>query len=114
LIFLGNIRVFCRVRPLSSSETADGALPATDYPAENTIRVSNKRFEFDRVFKPSVDQGKLLSKRFANLKLVNVFQEVQPLAVSVLDGFNVCIFAYGQTGSGKTYTMVLNNWLYLY
>src|SRR3546814_12322043 len=26
--------------------------------------------------------------------------------VSVLDGYNVCIFAYGQTGSGKTYTMI--------
>jgi chromosomal replication initiation ATPase DnaA len=26
--------------------------------------------------------------------------------VSVLDGYNVCIFAYGQTGSGKTHTMV--------
>ena len=25
--------------------------------------------------------------------------------VSVLDGYNVCIFAYGQTGSGKTHTM---------
>ena len=25
--------------------------------------------------------------------------------MSVLDGYNVCIFAYGQTGSGKTYTM---------
>ena len=27
------------------------------------------------------------------------------LVVSVLDGYNVCIFAYGQTGSGKTWTM---------
>lgn len=26
--------------------------------------------------------------------------------VSVMDGYNVCIFAYGQTGSGKTYTMI--------
>ena len=34
-----------------------------------------------------------------------VFESVQPLVVSVLDGYNVCIFAYGQTGSGKTYTM---------
>jgi len=25
--------------------------------------------------------------------------------MSVVDGYNVCIFAYGQTGSGKTYTM---------
>ena len=34
-----------------------------------------------------------------------VFDLVQPLCVSVLDGYNVCIFAYGQTGSGKTFTM---------
>jgi kinesin family protein C2/C3 len=34
-----------------------------------------------------------------------VFEAVQPLCVSVLDGYNVCIFAYGQTGSGKTFTM---------
>ncbi len=26
--------------------------------------------------------------------------------LSVIDGFNVCIFAYGQTGSGKTFTMI--------
>jgi hypothetical protein len=34
-----------------------------------------------------------------------VFEDVEPLITSMLDGFNVCIFAYGQTGSGKTYTM---------
>ena len=27
------------------------------------------------------------------------------MALSVIDGYNACIFAYGQTGSGKTYTM---------
>jgi len=37
--------------------------------------------------------------------LVQVFQEVQSLVTSCIDGFNVCIFAYGQTGSGKTFTM---------
>ena len=30
---------------------------------------------------------------------------MQPLVVSVLDGYNVCVFAYGQTGSGKTFTI---------
>ncbi|GKE23855.1 kinesin-like protein KIN-14S, partial [Tanacetum coccineum] len=34
-----------------------------------------------------------------------VFEQTSPLVVSVLDGFNVCIFAYGQTGTGKTFTM---------
>lgn len=34
-----------------------------------------------------------------------VFLQTKPIATSVLDGFNVCIFAYGQTGTGKTFTM---------
>lgn len=34
-----------------------------------------------------------------------VYKETEPLIVSVMDGYNVCIFAYGQTGSGKTFTM---------
>jgi hypothetical protein len=37
-----------------------------------------------------------------------VFKNMKDLIMSVVDGFNVCIFAYGQTGSGKTYvTLVL-------
>ena len=34
-----------------------------------------------------------------------VFEEVEQLVRSSLDGYNVCIFAYGQTGSGKTFSM---------
>ena len=34
-----------------------------------------------------------------------MFNEVQALVTSCIDGYHVCIFAYGQTGSGKTYTM---------
>lgn len=40
--------------------------------------------------------------------LPQVFQEVQALVTSCIDGYNVCIFAYGQTGAGKTYTMEVN------
>jgi excinuclease UvrABC helicase subunit UvrB len=49
-------------------------------------------FSYERSFKPEEDQ-------------VVVFEEIQPLITSVMDGYNVTIFAYGQTGSGKTYTM---------
>jgi kinesin family protein C2/C3 len=54
-----------------------------------------KWFEFDKAFQPDCTQ-------------LQVFEEVKPLATSVLDGYNVCIFAYGQTGSGKTFTMTGN------
>lgn len=38
------------------------------------------RFEFDRVLPPGTPQE-------------SVFEAVQPLIISVLDGYNVCIFA---------------------
>jgi len=42
----------------------------------------------------------------------NIFNDVQPLVQSALDGFNVSIFAYGQSNSGKMHTMVsLSNML---
>lgn len=39
------------------------------------------------------------------LYAADVFEDASPMATSVLDGYNVCIFAYGQTGTGKTFTM---------
>lgn len=39
------------------------------------------------------------------LLTVDVFADASPMVISVLDGYNVCIFAYGQTGTGKTFTM---------
>lgn len=36
----------------------------------------------------------------------DVFRDTKHLMLSVIDGYNVCIFAYGQTGSGKTFTMI--------
>ncbi|XP_022342625.2 uncharacterized protein LOC111136219 isoform X1 [Crassostrea virginica] len=95
----GNIRVFCRVRP-KIKEDGGGLMGniVVDYDRDDNglIYVNNKgrsqTFELDLVFTPESTQNQ-------------VFDEVQSLVTSCVDGFNVCIFAYGQTGSGKTYTM---------
>eukprot|EP00397_Hematodinium_sp_SG-2012_P016542 GEMP01016882.1.p1 GENE.GEMP01016882.1~~GEMP01016882.1.p1 ORF type:complete len:804 (+),score=171.46 GEMP01016882.1:16-2427(+) len=97
----GNIRVFCRVRPIIAREHSDEPAKSTtvSYPDDNKIVIYNdhdarkKAFEFDQIFHPSVTQ-------------TDVFAEAYPLATSVLDGYNICIFAYGQTGSGKTYEYI--------
>ncbi|XP_071907268.1 kinesin-like protein KIN-14Q isoform X2 [Coffea arabica] len=95
----GNIRVFCRCRPLNGEEVASGASMAIDFEAakdgELTVKsngLAKKIFKFDAVFSPQAGQ-------------VDVFEDTAPFATSVLDGYNVCIFAYGQTGTGKTFTM---------
>ncbi|XP_021866884.1 kinesin-like protein KIN-14Q isoform X2 [Spinacia oleracea] len=95
----GNIRVFCRCRPLNLEEIATGDKAAIDFESardgELTIRSNGfprKTFKFDAVFGPQADQA-------------DVFEDTAPFATSVLDGYNVCIFAYGQTGTGKTFTM---------
>ncbi|GLE00981.1 hypothetical protein PINS_up009778 [Pythium insidiosum] len=92
----GNIRVLCRVRPISKSEIANGSKAVCKFtPEEITVAGEKgkvKTWEFDRVFDMGSSQEEL-------------FAEVKPLVTSILDGYSVCIFAYGQTGSGKTFTM---------
>ncbi|KAL0481531.1 kinesin motor domain mosaic protein [Acrasis kona] len=91
----GNIRVFVRVRPLLQGIENEDATSCIDCLKDDQLLLKNKintKFEFEKVFGPNDTQSV-------------VFNEIKPLATSLLDGFNVCIFAYGQTGSGKTHTM---------
>ncbi|PNY08584.1 geminivirus rep-interacting motor [Trifolium pratense] len=94
----GNIRVFCRCRPLNKGEMSAGCTTVVDFDASKDgclgilTTGSTKKFRFDRVYTPKDDQ-------------VDVFADASPMVISVLDGYNVCIFAYGQTGTGKTFTM---------
>ncbi|KAK0745793.1 P-loop containing nucleoside triphosphate hydrolase protein [Schizothecium vesticola] len=55
--------------------------------------LSNKTYNFDRVFSQAADQSMIFD------------DVVKPMLDEVLTGFNCTIFAYGQTGTGKTYTM---------
>jgi len=95
---VGNLRVYCRVRPASKTEL-EGQM-AVDVKGADTIvvtdhendRVDAKKFTFTQVYQPDATQEQ-------------VFKDCESLMTSVLDGFNVCIFAYGQSGTGKTFTM---------
>ncbi|KAL3621707.1 Kinesin-like protein KIN-14B [Castilleja foliolosa] len=94
----GNVKVFCRARPLFEDEGSN----IVELPDDYTVRINTgddnlsnpkKDFEFDRVYGPHIGQA-------------NLFADVQPFVQSAFDGYNVSIFAYGQTCSGKTHTMV--------
>uniref|UniRef100_A0A3B3ZFN2 Kinesin motor domain-containing protein n=1 Tax=Periophthalmus magnuspinnatus TaxID=409849 RepID=A0A3B3ZFN2_9GOBI len=125
----GNIRVFCRVRPLvdgglskhihlASDDKTSISLAKTEesHTGKGTDTQRNYSFSFDRVFGPQASQQEvdvnaghvhILNVREKNciFAFFFVFEEISLLVQSALDGYNVCCFAYGQTGSGKTYTM---------
>ncbi|KAE8725230.1 hypothetical protein F3Y22_tig00009009pilonHSYRG00280 [Hibiscus syriacus] len=95
----GNIRVFCRCRPLSQVEISNGSSSVVEFDSSQDAELqiissdsSKKQFKFDHVFRPEDGQD-------------IVFARTKPIVTSVLDGYNVCIFAHGQTGTGKTFTM---------
>lgn len=92
----GNIRVYCRVRPMTDAEAANGC--CISFPAPDEIKINNpelgvtKSWQFNEIYRQ-------------NSKQEDLFSGIRDLVVSMLDGYNVCMFAYGQTGSGKTFSM---------
>ncbi|KAK5145134.1 Kinesin-related motor protein [Rachicladosporium monterosium] len=95
-----NVVVRCRGRNDREVRENSGVVVSTEGVKGKKVELSmgpsalsNKTYQFDKVFSPAADQGML-------------FEEVVvPILDEVLAGFNCTIFAYGQTGTGKTYTM---------
>ncbi|KAK4552188.1 Kinesin- motor protein [Recurvomyces mirabilis] len=95
-----NVVVRCRGRNDREVRENSGVVVSTEGVKGKKVELSmglsalsNKTYQFDKVFSPAADQGM-------------VFDEVvAPILDEVLAGFNCTIFAYGQTGTGKTYTM---------
>ncbi|OVA03909.1 Kinesin [Macleaya cordata] len=92
----GNIRVFCRIRPLIEEEKFGDLRSVVALDSSKVLlklaENKSKQYSFDKVFDPGSSQDE-------------VFSEVEPVIKSAVDGYNACIFAYGQTGTGKTFTM---------
>ncbi|KAL5543159.1 hypothetical protein UlMin_010869 [Ulmus minor] len=92
----GNIRVFCRIRPIAIGENFGRLRPVAALDSSSVLlklsENKSKTYSFDKVFHPGSSQDE-------------VFAEVEPVIKSALDGYNACIFAYGQTGTGKSFTM---------
>mmetsp|Transcript_118428 Transcript_118428/g.334818 ORF Transcript_118428/g.334818 Transcript_118428/m.334818 type:complete len:617 (-) Transcript_118428:131-1981(-) len=90
----GNIRVYCRCRPLNERESGS----CISFPSAGEVQIYNeanatkKTWSFNEVYDMKTTQAML-------------FTGIRDLVVSMIDGYNVCIFAYGQTGSGKTHSM---------
>ena len=98
----GNIRVFCRTRPVLGvdGEGANAEIVVDSDPKEGKVSIETRvslrdissEFDFDASFPPDTTQDQ-------------VYDKVRPFVISAVDGYDVCLFAYGQTGSGKTHTM---------
>ncbi|KAJ6552820.1 P-loop containing nucleoside triphosphate hydrolase protein [Mycena capillaripes] len=119
----GNIRVFCRVRPLLPTEEEPGTEGAAaaqiaypdatqPYPSgqkEIVLSSTGAEREWDAGMgnKPRKEiWGFGFDRVFTPASTqADLFAEISQLAQSCTDGYNVCIFAYGQTGSGKSWTM---------
>lgn len=95
----GQVRMYCRLRPLNSREQRQGDTEVVSASQGRTVEVSGDkavgivavRHKFDAIFAPGSQE--------------QIFEECQDLAQSAVDGHNVTVLCYGQTGAGKTHTM---------
>jgi hypothetical protein len=100
----GRIRVYVRVRPMSNSERERGCQEAVVRDGKMTVMLKGiggpdgkKYYDFDQVFGGADGNSQ-----------TDVFKDTKHLIMSVIDGYNVCIFAYGQTGKLISSKLVVN------
>ncbi|KAF9440576.1 kinesin-domain-containing protein [Macrolepiota fuliginosa MF-IS2] len=129
----GNIRVFCRVRPVLSSDFINNPALSSSSPLSSTpsptgspediasaaaqisfpdASETKKQITLTSFSESATGQERRETHSFTFDRVFapdatqsEVFEEISLLAQSCMDGYNVCIFAYGQTGSGKSFTM---------
>lgn len=129
----GNIRVFCRVRPLLSSDISSYPSPSSsinspaDSPDPDVDAILREQAKARMLFPDKMDHKEIVLSSSSesatgqerkddwmfsfdrvfepHCSQAEVFEEISQLAQSCTDGYNVCVFAYGQTGSGKSFTM---------
>ncbi|KAL4062344.1 kinesin-domain-containing protein [Scleroderma citrinum] len=123
----GNIRVFCRVRPVLPHDLMTPVIPGLRRSGSSTDGSEERGAIAEISFPDKRDHREIVlsstssnamgqeRKEFHSFSFDRVFEpeatqrevfeEISLLAQSCVDGYNVCIFAYGQTGSGKSFTM---------
>lgn len=125
---VGNVKVFCRVRPPNEREGGAFAASLAGRSGSSAALAASSSFVKKCIVVPTSDplqQTVFLQSRHAsasqnsapktftfdrafgeNATQNDVFEVVGvPITQACLQGYNGTIFAYGQTGSGKTFTM---------
>ena len=98
-VLQGTIQVCCRTRPPSDQELSQGGRVCVDASDEMQLQCFDHRgnvwrsFAFDHVWRPEAGQWE-------------VFADIEPLLLNVIDGFNVCILACKSHGRQHDYLLV--------
>ncbi|MCQ2816951.1 MAG: hypothetical protein MJ252_06775 [archaeon] len=126
----GNIRIFCRVKPLFNGETSFITYPqliSSDAQKNDSKVIKNPNLILQNSNKTKAtivttlkydtsiplvkaSSGEINEFTFdriftGDVSQAEVFGEVKGFIQTALDGQDVCLFAYGATDSGKSYTM---------
>jgi kinesin family member C2/C3 len=115
----GVARIYCRIRPMTTIDQTESIISASKnkssfiVPSQDTVMLNRLNesmndmvglddfstrplsFEFDHVFDETASQ-------------VDVYNEIEDVCLSVLDGYKICIVCYGPSSAGKTHTLLGN------